>query len=208
MCGLAVGFAGGSSRRNKKAGPLARLVWQAACAFAFSAIVVLLLVRILCAPTPLVLANKFPVACYPTRLFGNVPADCVRVAPNATVVQLAGIVVNATSPLFAVRAPLSAVADSVDSWVRDALFQSSLRTLAAPPAVLHATIATPRWGFVDDLYVLVDCDPTSGTASVLAHSEQRLGSRDFGVNARRVRALREHLAGLAWPALPCDASMP
>lgn len=61
-----------------------------------------------------------------------------------------------------------------------------IQILTRKPGYLHAT-QTSRWlGFVDDLELRVDED-----AGVLhLRSASRLGRNDFGVNRRRVEALR------------------
>lgn len=56
---------------------------------------------------------------------------------------------------------------------------------------LYAECRTPLMRFVDDLELLHD--PDAGRVHV--RSASRLGRRDFGVNRRRVEALRALLAG-------------
>jgi uncharacterized protein (DUF1499 family) len=55
---------------------------------------------------------------------------------------------------------------------------------------LHAEVRTRVFRFIDDLELLLAPD-----RELIVRSAARLGKRDFGVNARRVRALRAALAG-------------
>jgi hypothetical protein len=99
-------------------------------------VVILLLIRLACARPPPVEVGTFPPNCYATW-YGATPLDCVRVAPGATSQQLAGIVTNASEPLFAKRAPTSTISGAIDEWA-SSLFQTSV--VANERGVLHASV--------------------------------------------------------------------
>ena len=62
--------------------------------------------------------------------------------------------------------------------------------VAEKPNYLYAEFATPRLGFVDDVEFALDAK-----AQVIhVRSESRLGIRDFGVNRKRIEAIRNGFA--------------
>jgi uncharacterized protein (DUF1499 family) len=61
-----------------------------------------------------------------------------------------------------------------------------VRLLVASPTYLHAEARSRVLGFVDDVEFLLD--PAAGIIHV--RSASRLGRSDFGVNRRRVEAIR------------------
>lgn len=63
-----------------------------------------------------------------------------------------------------------------------------MRVVEARPDYLHVEASTPALGFVDDLELVV------GDGVIHVRSAARLGIRDFGVNRKRVEALRAALA--------------
>jgi uncharacterized protein (DUF1499 family) len=58
---------------------------------------------------------------------------------------------------------------------------------------LYAEVRSKLMGFVDDVEFLYD----QGARSIHVRSASRLGRRDFGVNRKRVEALREAIAATA-----------
>lgn len=163
----------------------------------------LVFVRSVSAPGPPVAAGTFPSSCY-KQWYGPVPRACVRVAPGASAAELAGLVPNASTPLFARRLPAATIAAAAGAYLGGS-FQTTLVSshgaarLLHRATVLHATAVTPLFGFTDDVFVSVSCDAATGLSRLRAQSEQRLGSGDGGVNADRVARLQSHLRGLAWP---------
>lgn len=63
-----------------------------------------------------------------------------------------------------------------------------MRVVEARPGYLHVEARTPMLGFVDDLELAI------GDGAIHVRSAARLGIRDFGVNRKRVEALRTSLA--------------
>ena len=167
--------------------------YQLVCSVAFFCAMLLLLIRIVCAPSPAVLPHTFPESCY-KQWMGVIPKDCCRVAPNATHAQLHGIVDSPATPLFAsANAPVADIANAIDAWA-SSLPQVTVVTRAARGGVLHAVQATAIFGFLDDVFVHALTNASNVTI-VLAQSEQRLGSGDGGVNRRRLLALQNYLRG-------------
>jgi len=62
--------------------------------------------------------------------------------------------------------------------------------ITARPDYLHAEIASALFGFVDD----VEFVPDASAKVIHVHSAARLGVSDFGVNRRRVEAIRATFA--------------
>ena len=112
------------------------LPWQLLWCLTLALVIILLLVRLACARPPPVETGVFPPDCYATW-YGATPRDCVRVAPGATSQQLAGVVANASEPLFAKRLPASAVSAAVYEWA-SSLFQTSV--ISTERDVLHALV--------------------------------------------------------------------
>jgi uncharacterized protein (DUF1499 family) len=64
------------------------------------------------------------------------------------------------------------------------------RIVAARPDYLHAEFASSVFGFVDDIEFV----PDAGAQVIQVRSAARLGYSDFGVNRKRVEAIRVALA--------------
>ncbi len=67
-----------------------------------------------------------------------------------------------------------------------------VKIITEQPGYMHAEFRTPLMGFVDDAEFCLD--PKAGVIHV--RSASRLGRRDFGVNRKRVEAIRSRLAAV------------
>lgn len=86
-------------------------------------------------------------------------------------------------------APLAFGASPGEAWNRLVVTVKAMErvnVVAERPGYLHAECSSRLLGFVDDLECLLDAP--SGVIHV--RSASRLGSSDFGVNRKRVEALR------------------
>lgn len=102
-------------------------------------------------------------------------------SPNCVTSEAGADEVHRTDPLP--LAEVDVLRDAVEGLPR-------CRVEAVAPDALHATCRTMLLRFVDDLDLRVDRE--AGVTQV--RSASRLGYGDLGVNARRVRRLREALA--------------
>ena len=100
--------------------------------------------------------------------------------PNCVCSQAAG---SAYVAPFAFAGDPQAVMARLQSAVAS---MPRVRLLVASPTYLHAEARSRVLGFVDDVEFLLD--PAAGIIHV--RSASRLGRSDFGVNRRRVEAIR------------------
>jgi uncharacterized protein (DUF1499 family) len=90
-------------------------------------------------------------------------------------------------------APIAYTGDAAAALVRLAHMiaaQPGATIVAQHDGYIYATFQTPLMGFVDDVEFLVD--PAQRVIQV--RSASRLGTSDFGVNRKRIEALRAALA--------------
>ena len=81
--------------------------------------------------------------------------------------------------------------DAMARLARAVSAQPGARVVEAREDYLHAAFQTPLMGFVDDVEFLLD-----STRQVIdVRSASRLGHSDFGVNRKRVEALRAAFSG-------------
>ena len=93
-------------------------------------------------------------------------------------------------------APIAYTGDAAAALVRLAHMiagQPGATIVAQHDGYIYATFQTPLMGFVDDVEFLVD--PAQRVIQV--RSASRLGTSDFGVNRKRIEALRAALAKAA-----------
>ncbi len=126
----------------------------------------------------------FPADCYKNIM--SVPDDCARLT----------LVSGGSQSMKGISVPVYNVSKEVThthvlQFLRGQ-FQTSIQAdiVGETELFVHATVLSSLWGFVDDVGILISCDPRAfGSTLVQLHSEQRMGTQDSGVNAKRLKDL-------------------
>ncbi len=87
------------------------------------------------------------------------------------------------------RSDAEAIARLRAALVKDEAITVKLQTAS----YLHAEARTRWMGFVDDLEFVASAPDPQGWVRIDVRSASRLGREDFGVNRKRIEALRERL---------------
>ena len=134
----------------------------------YGVFVALLLTIRITSPDPHLVA--FPDSCPANNKLG-----CSRVAVD----QPHGP--RGVTPLF-LPASLNATQAAIQGWI---WAQAGSRIVYATPGFIHARVVTPIWGFADDFFVSLRCEPDHKQVVVETQGQLRIGKSDLGVNGRR-----------------------